>query len=172
MPPSVPLDGPQPSQLYIDVARLDAALDWFDVDNPTYDLMSVLVDFDVSPGHVEHVGMRGDATLKPYDRERAKRLLQKYLGSDINEWPEMFIGLAADNYRFIQFIPETAVARNQSYPGSSGDCGQHPALTGDDSRTGPALRWVVSGLHTDEVHTGRCGDQSDIRPKRLWQRMT
>lgn len=75
-----------------------------------------IVDFDPSTGRVEHIGMRGNAMLEPYDRERANRLLQKYLGTDQDEWPDMFIGLDPDNYRLIKFEPETVVARDQSYP--------------------------------------------------------
>lgn len=75
-----------------------------------------IVDFDPSTGRVEHVGMRGDATLEPYSEERADRLFQKYLGENKSDWPEMFIDFDTDNYRLIEFEPETVVARDQSYP--------------------------------------------------------
>lgn len=75
-----------------------------------------IVDFDPTSGRVEHVGMRGDAALEPYDESRARRLLEKYLGPDRSEWPESFVGLDAEEYRLIRFDPETVVARDQSYP--------------------------------------------------------
>ena len=65
--------------------------------------------------------MRGEATLEPYDRSRAERLFEKYLGDDREAWPETFRGLEADKYRLVRFDPETAVARDQSYPAPADD---------------------------------------------------
>ena len=79
-----------------------------------------ILDFEPTTGRVEHVGMRGTASLEPYDEERAKRLLEKYLGERRHEWPEAFVGLEAQRYRFIEFTPKTVVARDQSYPAPSG----------------------------------------------------
>lgn len=79
-----------------------------------------IVDFDPRTGRVEHVGMRGRATLDPFDTDRAHRLLERYLGDDRNEWDEMFVGLDGDEYRLIRVEPETIVARDQSYDGSLG----------------------------------------------------
>jgi hypothetical protein len=59
--------------------------------------------------------MRGHATLESYDESRAERLFRKYLGEDTDEWPEMFVEFDIDDYRLIQFEPETVVARDQSY---------------------------------------------------------
>ena len=75
-----------------------------------------VVDFDPLAGRVEHVGMRGDATLEPYDRARAERLLEKYLGDERAAWPPRFTGMDADGYRLLRVKPETVVARDQSYP--------------------------------------------------------
>jgi hypothetical protein len=80
-----------------------------------------VVDFDPATGWVEHVGMRGEATLEPYDRRRAGRLFEKYLGDDREAWPETFRGLDAESYRLIRFDPETVVARDQSYPAPADD---------------------------------------------------
>ena len=80
-----------------------------------------VVDFDPATGRVEHVGMRGEATLEPYDRSRADRLFEKYLGDDREAWPEMFRVLDAESYRLIRFDPETVVARDQSYPAPADD---------------------------------------------------
>ncbi|WP_306053516.1 pyridoxamine 5'-phosphate oxidase family protein [Natronococcus wangiae] len=80
-----------------------------------------ILDFEPTTGRVEHVGMRGTASLEPYDEDRAERLLEKYLGERRDEWPETFVGLDADRYRLIEFTPETVVARDQSYPVPAGD---------------------------------------------------
>ena len=76
-----------------------------------------VVDFDPAAGRVEHVGMRGEASLVPYDPDRAGRLLAKYLGPDREQWPDRFSGLDAEGYRLIRVEPATVVARDQSYPG-------------------------------------------------------
>jgi hypothetical protein len=75
-----------------------------------------IVDFDLATGRVEHVGMRGRASLEPYDETRAERLLEGYLGERREEWSEAFLGLDPDRYRLLEFAPETVVARDQSYP--------------------------------------------------------
>lgn len=74
-----------------------------------------ILDFNPTTGRVEHVGMRGHASLESYDEFLAERLFLKYLGENKNEWPEMFIEFDTDDYRLIQFEPETVVARDQSY---------------------------------------------------------
>ena len=80
-----------------------------------------VLDFDPETGRVEHVGMRGTASLEPFDRTRAGRLLKKYLGDERAEWPERFLGLDTDDYRLIRFAPETIVARDQSYRAPAGE---------------------------------------------------
>lgn len=77
-----------------------------------------VVDFDPAAGRVEHVGMRGTASLEPYDPERAERLLTEYLGPDVAAWDERFRALDGDGYGLIRFDPETVVARDQSFAGS------------------------------------------------------
>jgi nitroimidazol reductase NimA-like FMN-containing flavoprotein (pyridoxamine 5'-phosphate oxidase superfamily) len=79
-----------------------------------------IVDFDPETGRVQHVGLRGRATVEPFDGDRGERLLSQYLGEDKEEWDEQFRGLgeATDNYAFVRFVPETVVARDQSYSGS------------------------------------------------------
>jgi hypothetical protein len=75
-----------------------------------------IVDFDPATGLVQHVGMRGQATLDPFDESRAKRLLRKYLGDDETEWnQERFGGPWNDRWQFIRFEPATVVARDHSY---------------------------------------------------------
>lgn len=105
-----------------------------------------VLDFDPSTGRVEHVGMRGIASLVPFDRDRADRLLEKYLGPDQAEWPEMFSDLPPEAYPLIRFDPETVVARDQSYRAP-------PAVRDRDSRRSPS--GGLSG--EDEVENGRDG---------------
>lgn len=45
-----------------------------------------IVDFDMMKGIVHHVGLRGTATILPFDAERAKRILRRYLDSDERHW--------------------------------------------------------------------------------------
>lgn len=82
-----------------------------------------IVDFDRESGLVQHVGFRGEATLQPWDVDRAKRLLARYLGEDETRWHrERFLdGLEdAETQLFVRFEPETAVVRDQSYRPSWG----------------------------------------------------
>lgn len=75
-----------------------------------------VVDFDASRGLVQHVGMRGTASVEAFDSERARRLFRRYLGPE-DRWDGRFHGVfdRADRYRFVRFEPETVVARDQSY---------------------------------------------------------
>lgn len=75
-----------------------------------------IVDFDVETGLVQHVGMRGRATVEPFDEARAGRLLERYLGEDRADWDrERFGGDWDPKWGLIRFEPETVVARDQSY---------------------------------------------------------
>lgn len=76
-----------------------------------------IVDFDRNKGLVHHVGMRGRARIVPFDKERAKRLLHRYLGRQEDHWDaQRFIEPLDDaNNVFIRFEPETVVARDQSF---------------------------------------------------------
>jgi hypothetical protein len=77
-----------------------------------------VVDFDPAEGGVYHVGIRGQASLEPFDRDRADRLLEPYLGADQSEWDPMFRDLDPEEYRLLRVEPETVVARDQSYQSS------------------------------------------------------
>jgi hypothetical protein len=75
-----------------------------------------IVDFDREGGLVHHVGMRGRASLEPFDAQRAARLLARYLGDRRELWDRRFRDTLADpDNLFIRFAPETVVARDQSY---------------------------------------------------------
>lgn len=76
-----------------------------------------IVDFEPSEGRVEHAGFRGRATVEPFSKERAKRLLRRYLGDDERSWDAARFLNALDDPDnvLIRFLPDTAVARDQSY---------------------------------------------------------
>ena len=76
-----------------------------------------IVDFNRKSGLVHHIGMRGRARVLPFDKERARRLLHRYLGTQEDEWDaRRFIEpLDIPDNVFIRFEPETVVARDQSY---------------------------------------------------------
>jgi hypothetical protein len=75
-----------------------------------------VVDFDRRRGLVHHVGMRGRATVAPFDPERAARLLARYLGPNKDTWDARFRDTLGDgNNVLIRFVAETVVARDASY---------------------------------------------------------
>lgn len=76
-----------------------------------------VVDFDRSTGRVQHVGLRGQATVEPFDAGRARRLLTRYVGDDESAWDERFRATLSNPEEsvLIRFVPETVVARDQSY---------------------------------------------------------
>jgi predicted pyridoxine 5'-phosphate oxidase superfamily flavin-nucleotide-binding protein len=76
-----------------------------------------VVDFDRSTGLVQHVGLRGHASVEPFDVARAARLLARYLGRGESTWDARFRATLrkTDDQALIRFLPETVVARDQSY---------------------------------------------------------
>jgi len=77
-----------------------------------------IVDFDRTTGTVQHVGMRGRATVEPHDPSRAERLLAKYLGPERAEWDDSRFPDPRewdDTMATVRFDPDTVVARDQSY---------------------------------------------------------
>jgi hypothetical protein len=74
-----------------------------------------VVAFDPSTGLVRHVGFRGRAYLEPHDAARMRRLLGRYMGEQA-DWDSRFVEILDDeDYGFVRFVPEKAVARDQSY---------------------------------------------------------
>ena len=76
-----------------------------------------VVDFDPHAGLVHHVGMRGMATLEPFDEERASQILRRYLGQNSDHWDhERFVKPLDDlDNVLVRFVPDTVVTRDQSY---------------------------------------------------------
>lgn len=77
-----------------------------------------IVDFDVSTGLVQHVSFRGRSTVEPWDLEKAKRVLSKYLGNDTAAWDQKRFVEGLDDpegWLFVRFQPDTVMIRDQSY---------------------------------------------------------
>lgn len=75
-----------------------------------------VVNFDRKSGLFQHVGFRGKATVEPFDKRRARRLLVRYLGNREEAWDPRFRETLDDSTNIlIKFVPETAVARDVSY---------------------------------------------------------
>lgn len=75
-----------------------------------------IVDFDRDRGLVHHVGMRGRATIEKFDHERARRILARYLGRSAETWDSRFRDALTDpDNLFVRFVPNTVVARDQSF---------------------------------------------------------
>lgn len=80
-----------------------------------------IVDFDRAAGLVEHAGFRGRATIEPFETERARRLLARYLGADEARWDRRFRETLVDSSNvFVQFTADTVVARDISYAAGVG----------------------------------------------------
>jgi hypothetical protein len=73
-----------------------------------------IVDLDHTTRKVLHAGFRGSATVEPFDKGIATRLLERYLGSEEENWDPRFQDLGDSNV-FIRFVPETVVVRDQSF---------------------------------------------------------
>jgi len=124
-------DGPRLSPLWFlwedgavwNVARLSGRSYPGRVEQYPWTALAV-VDFEPATGRVEHVGIRGTASLEPYDQQRADRLFAKYLGEEPADWPAMFLDLDTEDYRLIRVDPETVVARDQSYPAPATPSGE------------------------------------------------
>jgi hypothetical protein len=78
-----------------------------------------IVDFDRATGLAQHVGMRGRASVEPFEADRARRLLARYLGPDERAWDQRFSTTVtrpeAEEAVLLRFVPETVVARDVSY---------------------------------------------------------
>ncbi len=73
-----------------------------------------IVDFDNRTGKVLHAGFRGQAVVKPFNKDIAYKLLSRYLGKNEEFWDIRFKNLDDSNV-LICFEPETVVVRDQSF---------------------------------------------------------
>lgn len=75
---------------------------------------------DLTTGQVRQVIARGRATIEPFDPDRARRKLRRYLGPDEQAWDERFRdGGGATG--FIRLRPDELIAKDMSYRASRTD---------------------------------------------------
>lgn len=77
-----------------------------------------IVDFDPETGRLHHVGFRGWATVKSLQPDRADRILKRYFRAEKEAWNQDRFGDPqewGEEMVLIEFVPETVVARDQSY---------------------------------------------------------
>ena len=77
-----------------------------------------IVDWDLASGRCHHVGMRGRATVLPFDPAVARTIFRRYFGPDESDWDARFASLfdgTAAGVELVRFDPETVVVRDQSY---------------------------------------------------------
>jgi nitroimidazol reductase NimA-like FMN-containing flavoprotein (pyridoxamine 5'-phosphate oxidase superfamily) len=85
--------------------------------------VAVVVDTcDVVTGACLQVTARGRAALTPYDPARARRKLERYLGSDIEAWDHRFRMYLSDSpdAQLLMIVPATLNARDLSFTPSLG----------------------------------------------------
>ncbi len=73
---------------------------------------------ELESGRVLQVIARGDAELMPFERDRARRILARYLGPNEDAWdPERFVAgtLESSTTRFVRLRPLDLRARDLSY---------------------------------------------------------
>jgi hypothetical protein len=73
---------------------------------------------DLGSGVVRQVSASGDAELLPFDPDRARRKLVRYLGADEQAWDPRFQieALALDQAtRFVRLSPQRLIARDLSF---------------------------------------------------------
>ncbi|MBC5799303.1 MAG: pyridoxamine 5'-phosphate oxidase family protein [Candidatus Eremiobacteraeota bacterium] len=75
-----------------------------------------IVDFDLERGLLQHVGMRGTATVEDLNHERLCRLLRRYLGENWESWNPGFVARVIDRIDLmIRFDPRSVVMNDQPY---------------------------------------------------------
>lgn len=74
-----------------------------------------IADFNLTRGFLQHVGMRGVATVLPMDADRRTRLVARYLG-DKETWNPWFRKNVVERQDvLVKFDPDRVIARDQSY---------------------------------------------------------
>lgn len=69
---------------------------------------------DLATGRVLQVTARGQAKVVPFDADRARRKLARYLGSDDARWDARFRSFDSDT-RFVRLIPDRLTAKDLSF---------------------------------------------------------
>lgn len=74
-----------------------------------------IVDFNVSKGILQHIGIRGSAHINEIDQEKLHLFLSKYLGSK-STWNSWFVeNIVNPLNRMVQISPKTIVAKDASF---------------------------------------------------------
>jgi nitroimidazol reductase NimA-like FMN-containing flavoprotein (pyridoxamine 5'-phosphate oxidase superfamily) len=83
----------------------------------TPELALVVDTCDLASGEVLQVVARGSAEIAPFDPERARRLLARYLGPDEASWgPRFLSGTFEDStVRFVRLAPVSLRGRDLSF---------------------------------------------------------
>lgn len=76
-----------------------------------------IVDWQPTTGRSHHVGIRGMATVEPYDVQIARMIFRRYFGPNEADWDRRFDDVFTDasGLELVRIIPETVVVRDQSY---------------------------------------------------------
>ena len=75
-----------------------------------------VVEYDLEKGILKHVGVRGIGSFFAVDKERLKRFITKYLGSDDKAWNPWFVTNVVDPLDvMIKITPESIVCKNVSF---------------------------------------------------------
>jgi hypothetical protein len=80
--------------------------------------LALVVDTcDLASGRTLQVTARGRAELRPFDADRARRKLRRYLGDDEERWDERFRGGTFDDptAAFVRLLPDALHARDVSF---------------------------------------------------------
>jgi nitroimidazol reductase NimA-like FMN-containing flavoprotein (pyridoxamine 5'-phosphate oxidase superfamily) len=81
---------------------------------------------DVATGSVRQVQARGHAEILPFNADRARRKLTRYLGDDPAQWDQDRFGFSAtgmvgsEETEFVRLVPEQMAVRDLSFTPSSG----------------------------------------------------
>ena len=81
-----------------------------------------IVDWDLATGLSQHVGMRGTATVLPFNPAMAQAIFRRYFGPDKADWNPRFDEVATgeqSGLTMVRFTPEMVVIRDQSYKPTS-----------------------------------------------------
>lgn len=83
-------------------------------------LALVVDECDPATGLVRQVIARGEAEVRPWDRERCHRKLSRYLGPDDHRWDPRFQRILHEDplvkgTRWLRLAPRSLVARDLSY---------------------------------------------------------
>lgn len=75
-----------------------------------------IVDFNLELGILQHVGVRGKASITKVDKKKLDKFLCKYLGNNKSNWSEWFIKkIVVPLNRMVTITPTSIVAKDASF---------------------------------------------------------